>query len=243
MTLDRYPYAVPAIILSSGLLLSTIVAGSFASGIKASDQTISVTGSAQRIITSDRAKWGVLLTDSTDKATLKEGSERMAKSLASLKAYLKKNAVDEKSIAVMPMTVENLTSMYDQGSQLVGYRLTQIVQVESEDVQKLTQIAQGSSSLLAGGSAVSTMSLEYYYSKLNDLKIDMLAAATENAKLRAEKIAESAGSRLGSLKGASMGVMQVTAVNSVEVSDYGAYDTSALEKQITAIVRATFAVR
>lgn len=243
MALDRYPYTVPAIILSAGFLLSTIVAGSFASSIKASDQTISVTGSAQQIITSDRAKWSVMLTDSTDKATLKEGSERMGKSLASLKAYLKKNAVDEKFISVMPMTVENLTSMYDQGSQLVGYRLTQIVQIESDDVKKLTQIAQGSSSLLAGGSAVSTMSLEYYYSKLSDLKVDMLAVATENAKLRAEKIAGSAGSRLGALKGASMGVMQVTAVNSVDVSDYGTYDTSALEKQITAIVRATFAVR
>lgn len=240
---DRSPHSLPAAILSLGLVLSTFVAGSYAVSIKAADQTISVTGSAQRIITSDRVKWSVMLSESTDKAGLKDGSDRMAKNLASLKAYLKKSAVDEKSVSVMPMSIENLTSPYDQGSQLVGYRLTQIVQIESGDVEKVKQIAENSSSLLSGGAAISTMSLEYYYSKLNELKIDMLAAATENAKLRAGKIADSAGSSLGALKGASMGVMQVTAVNSVDVSDYGSYDTSALEKQITAIVRATFALR
>jgi len=42
------------------------------------------------------------------------------------------------------------------------------------------------------------------------------------------------------LKSADMGVFQVTAVNSVDVSDYGSYDTSAFEKQITAVVRRSF---
>jgi hypothetical protein len=40
-----------------------------------------------------------------------------------------------------------------------------------------------------------------------------------------------------------MGVLQVTAVNSMDVSDYGTYDTSALKKRVTAVVRAAFAVK
>jgi hypothetical protein len=61
--------------------------------------------------------------------------------------------------------------------------------------------------------------------------------------VRAGKIVESAGSNLGKLRSASMGVMQITPVNSTDVSDYGYYDTTSIEKQITAIVRASFAVQ
>jgi hypothetical protein len=40
-----------------------------------------------------------------------------------------------------------------------------------------------------------------------------------------------------------MGVFQVTAPNSIDISDYGTYDTSSVRKQITAIVRASFTIR
>jgi hypothetical protein len=40
-----------------------------------------------------------------------------------------------------------------------------------------------------------------------------------------------------------MGVMQITPVNSTEVSDYGINDTSSIEKAITAIVTASFEVQ
>lgn len=121
--------------------------------------------------------------------------------------------------------------------------MNQDIVVESTDVPKVTKIAQEASTLLAQGAVINTLSLEYYYSKLADLKVEMMAEATKNARDRAAKIAESAGGSLGSLREASMGVMQITPVNSTDVSDYGTYDTSSLEKQITAVVRAAFSVR
>jgi hypothetical protein len=40
-----------------------------------------------------------------------------------------------------------------------------------------------------------------------------------------------------------VGVFQITARNSTEVSDSGIYDTSSLEKDITAVVPLSFAVK
>jgi len=71
----------------------------------------------------------------------------------------------------------------------------------------------------------------------------MLGLATNDAKLRAQKIAEQAGTEIGDLKSASMGVFQITAPYSTEVSDYGMYDTSTIDKQITAIVKASFEIK
>ncbi|WP_420795975.1 SIMPL domain-containing protein [Desulforamulus profundi] len=84
---------------------------------------------------------------------------------------------------------------------------------------------------------------QYFYTKLNDLKVNMLAEATKDAKLRAEKMASSTGSRIGSQRSAKMGVFQITAVNSNEISDYGINDTSSIEKEITAVVNVEFSVK
>jgi hypothetical protein len=60
--------------------------------------------------------------------------------------------------------------------------------------------------------------------------------------VRAQQVASSTGSSIGSVRTARMGVMQITAADSNEVSDAGINDTSSLEKDITAVVNVGFAV-
>jgi len=83
---------------------------------------------------------------------------------------------------------------------------------------------------------------EFFYMKLDELKLEMLAKATENAKQRAEKMAGSTGNRIGVMRSAKMGVFQITPVNSTEVSDWGVNDTTSLEKRVTAVVNVSFAI-
>jgi hypothetical protein len=84
---------------------------------------------------------------------------------------------------------------------------------------------------------------QYYYTKIGDLKIEMLGEASKDAKERAERIASSTGNSIGSVKSARMGVLQITAADSTDVSDSGTYDTSTIEKDMTAVVNISFAVR
>jgi len=71
----------------------------------------------------------------------------------------------------------------------------------------------------------------------------MIENATKDAKERAEKIAINAGSSLGDLKNASMGVIQITAKNSAE--DYswgGSFNTSSKLKTASITIRLEYTI-
>ena len=83
----------------------------------------------------------------------------------------------------------------------------------------------------------------YYYTKLSELKVDLLAKASADAKQRAETIAKNAGSSLGKIKKATMGVFQITGQNSNEDYSYGgAFNTGAKNKTASITVKIDFAV-
>ena len=67
----------------------------------------------------------------------------------------------------------------------------------------------------------------------------MIGSAAENAKARAEQIAEKAGCRIAEVRGARMGVLQITRPNSTAVSASGINDTSSIEKDMRAVVGLT----
>ena len=89
---------------------------------------------------------------------------------------------------------------------------------------------------------INSFNLQYLYSKLDDLKLNLIAQATKNAKDRATTMAKVTGNQVGSLLTASSGVFQITAPNSTDVSDYGQYDTSTREKKVTSVVNVTFSI-
>ena len=71
---------------------------------------------------------------------------------------------------------------------------------------------------------------------------EAIRAVYATGMVRAEQIAKSTGSSIGSVRTARMGVLQITPADSTEVSDSGMNDTSSLEKDITAVVNIGFAV-
>lgn len=85
--------------------------------------------------------------------------------------------------------------------------------------------------------------MEYLYTRLAALRVEMLAEATQDARRRAEVMAHSVGSAIGPIRAARMGVFQITPRHSTEVSGEGIYDTTSVEKNITAVVSVTFALR
>lgn len=209
--------------------------------------TVSVTGSAERMVTSDIVKWNANFSRTVPESQVREGYGQMKKDLDAVKAYLKENGIAESQVTVRPVY---LNPMYDYdkysgSSKMTGYQLQQMIIIESAgEIKKITDLSQEAPAALAGkGLLFSTQNLEYYYSKFADLKVEMLTDATKNAAERAKRIAESTGAGLGRLQSASMGVFQVTSVNSQEVADYGYFDSSSIEKKVTAVVRAAFSLK
>ena len=83
---------------------------------------------------------------------------------------------------------------------------------------------------------------QYTYSKVGDVKIAILGAASADARQRAQEIAARTGCRVMEVREAHMGVMQITRPNSTQVSSYGIYDTDTIEKDVSVVVTVTFGI-
>jgi uncharacterized protein len=223
---------VIAIALAIGLV-------SVAHGIRdrGSDDTISVTGSAKRNITSDYVIWG---------ASLSARGENPASAAAQLASWVKRTLTVLRSSGIRDdeLTVSAIsTSTLGRRGQVSGYRLGRSVQIRSGRVDVVVAAIQDSERLLAAGVPLSAGQPRYVYTRLAELRPALTAEAMKDAISRAKAMVEITGDKLGSVRAADSAPFEVTAPGSTEVSDYGIYDTSTRAKEVTAVVNVTFAVR
>ncbi|HKC62488.1 MAG TPA: SIMPL domain-containing protein [Pyrinomonadaceae bacterium] len=229
--------------LAVALVLSSIVLGWAYVHTKKNDQTITVTGSAKKRIKSDLVVWRAGV--SYQGAHLQDAYKTLQDSVPRIKQYLISKGVPENEITIQAVSSTALHSKDKDGNEtneITGYTEKQELEVRSNDVERIGKISREATELIGQGIPLESSAPEYYYTKIADLKIEMLAAASKDAKQRAQQIASSTGSTIGSVRSAKMGVMQITAADSNEVTDAGVNDTSALEKDITAVVNVSFAV-
>lgn len=239
-----YFYIAAAVIVSLALIICTVIISRSIDGFTRSKNAITVTGTAKKQIRSDLIVWNGSFTSQS--TSLPEAYTRLNQDLAKVKDYLIKKGIPEKDIIVSSINTMQINKTMEKGmpsSQIDGYRLFQRVEITSGDVDKLTDISRASTELINQGVQFQSNPPQYFYTKLNDLKIEILAQASQDAKKRAEQMVTSTGGTIGSLRSAKMGVFQITRPNSNEVSDYGIFDTSTLEKEITAVVNAEFSVK
>jgi len=234
-------YIVFGLILGLSIILSSSI-GAFTFYKLRSMDYISTTGSAKKPVTSDKVKWSSSITRTAKASTIKDGYAKMDTDLKAVKEFLATNGVPAEAIEISPIF---MNEVYEQNpGPEKNYNLVQNITVQSADVQKIADLSKNTSPLVAGkGILFSTNSLEYYYSKLPEVRIELLDSAIADAKARAGKLAEAGDKKLGALKSASSGVVQVMSPNSVEVSDYGMYDTSSVNKEIMVTVKASFELK
>lgn len=234
-------------IFSIAMIAAVWIGGHYLNKARGHAKTVSVVGMAQRDFTSDLIVWkfsyNVLDRD------MKQGYASLKEKTTLVKNYLAKKGIPENEIEFLAIDSEKETEYhYNDGNsyyEFLGYRLTQVVKIESSDVNKVEQISREISELLDQGLEIGYNDLSFYYTKLSDLKVEMLAEATQNAKERAKTIAKNAGSHLGGLQTANMGVFQITAPNSSD-EDYswgGTFNTSSKKKRASINMRLTYYVR
>lgn len=230
-----------SLVLGLSLIIGASVVSLTVYNAKKLNDTLSVIGSTKQKVTSDSVKWrsnffrNVLMTD------LKGGYAQMAKDEKAITKFLIDNGVKKEEIVVTSVTMSEVYKY--EASAPKEYTLGQMVEVNSPDIQKINDLTKKIQPLIDQGILFSTQSIEYYTSKLPELRVSLLADAIKDAKARAEKIAESSGKQVGAIQSANMGVVQVLTPNSVDVSDYGNYDTSSVEKEVMVSVRAVFRLK
>jgi hypothetical protein len=243
MSDERSGTFLGGVALAVGLVIAAAIGGwAFVKG-KRGDQTITVTGSARKRIKSDLVIWRAGV--SYQAPVLADAYRSLSESVPRVKSYLIGKGIPENQITISSISSQTLHSKTADGEEsasISGYSLRQELEVRSNDVDKIAQIARQATELINQGILIESQAPEYHYTKLGDLKIEMLAEAAKDAKTRAEQIAKSTGSSIGSVRSARMGVLQITPADSSEVSDSGMNDTSSLDKDITAVVNIGFGV-
>ncbi len=230
--------------LAVALVIMGLLIGHSLREIRRTNDTITVTGSARRPIRSDLILWTCRVTERA--ATIKEAYQQVKRSTSRVVEYLRAEKVAANEITLQSITTNPLYQTDHVGEvtsrTLVGYELVQAVTIESHNVDAIAALSRKITDLIEEGVPLESDAPQYYFTKLSELRIQMLGEATKDAKQRAQTMVEAVGSRVGSLRSIRSGVFQITPRFSTEVSGAGENDTTALDKDITAVVTATFAV-
>ena len=253
-------YLLPlgAFAISLGIVLSTwIAAGTWKEVRKRPDKNnIRITGSARKRIVSDLIQWSATIEAEAPQRTeayiaLKSGTDKAVAFLKTLGLKTEEIQTQSASISeefetiredkVLPGTSVPLRSERKESK---GFRAMQVVSVSSENVALIEKASREITTLLEQGVSVTSRSPNYYYTRLGELKLEMLAEAAKDARSRADNILRSAGNTsVGKLVYADMGIININAANSTETSTEGNNDTTSRDKDIITIVHAEFEVK
>lgn len=239
--------AVASIALVTSLIASSAVASRayVKRGAQESDRTrtLEVTGSAKARIRSDLALWTIRARG--EGKTVEEAYGRLDATCGAVREFLKRRGFADGGISPGAISTRTHYRMDDKGREtreVVAYELSRGFSIRSEEPERVHAAAGEVTELLRTGALVSSDSPDYVYTKLSDLKVRMIGEATANGRERADRIASGAGCRIGGVRDAQAGVLQITAPWSTEVSAGGMNDTGTIEKDVTAVVHLTFMI-
>ncbi|MDT0686178.1 SIMPL domain-containing protein [Autumnicola psychrophila] len=237
---------ISAIIFSVAIVVAAVFLGNAYVSRANPDGVISVTGSGSENFTSDLIVWeGQFSRVNPD---LEEAYEQLNEDKETVRRYLLDKGINEDNIVFNSVqTNEQQENQYQNGNYVgsifKGYELIQSVKIESNEVELIESVSREITELLNKGVQFNSTPPRYYYTKIADLKIEMISKATEDARLRAEKIAQNSGGSLGDLKSANMGVFQITGQNSGEDFSWsGAYNTADKKKTASITMRLDYEI-
>lgn len=230
------------------IVLSAIFLGRAYTYKYRAQDTVVVTGLGETQFTSDLIVWrGWITAEAADAAT---GYMQLEQSKRKVLDYIVSKGVAADSVVFMFV---NVSKAYEpvyssdgnyRGQRFTGYQLRQEFTVESTDVDAVEAISREISSLIAQGVSMEAMEPAYYYTRLDDVKLDLIEKATADARSRAQKIAANAKGHITRVKSARMGVFQITGANTnEEFSAGGSFNTSSRNKKARITMRLEYGVR
>ena len=229
--------------LAVGLVVSSLVVSRTLEKVKPAHDRIRVKGVAEKRVISDIAVWKAKVVARA--SLLKTAYGNLEHDTAKVLSHFRENGIQTDQIDIHSVSTNIKYKRNEKGlstNEIEGYVLEQIIELVSDDVNLISRLSKESTSLIKEGVEFISYAPEYYLSEFAEIKIQLIGEATKNAKLRADQFAENSGLIVGSLRSATQGVFQVTPVHSTEVSGYGRYDTSTLEKSVKAVVTIEYSI-
>lgn len=233
---------INTIIIAVAIIATASIGANAVKNRNITNNSISVTGLGSKDFVSDLIVWSGSFQQKN--MNLKDAYAQLDKDRENIKSYMISKGLKAENIIFSAVEIQKeFDEINDENGRKIksvftGYRLSQNVQIESNEVDKVENISREVSELINSGIEFYSNNPQYYYTKLAELKIQMIAEATKDANERAKRIAENAGGKVGRLKNADMGVFQIVAQNSSEEYSWGgSFNTGSKRKTATITVK------
>ncbi len=211
------------------------------------NETITVTGLGETEFTSDLVVWSGAL--SLDSQSVESGYKELSRRRDILVQYIESKGISTSEMTISPVDVSmRRESIYNSegnyvGTKFVGYTLFLPIVIETGEIEKVSAMLSDVSSLISQGVVLTSNNSSYYYTKLDDLKLDLIEQASADARARAENIADNAGGGLGKMMSARMGVFQITgSTSNEEYTAGGSFNTSSIVKKARITMKVEYKV-
>ena len=199
--------------------------------------TINVKGVSEVLLVSDMGHWSGTISASA--STTADSFSKLDVSMNKVQSLIKANQFQTDEINLSGLNVTPVYIKNEKGitlNKIDYYVATQTVSVSSARVEAVRDLQRKASDLMRDGVQITSANPTYTCSTIENVKMTLLEKATQNGYDRAQVLAKSSGSKVGTLANASQGVFQIVSYGSTDVSDYGISDTSSIKKNAKAVV-------
>ena len=212
-------------------------------------QSISVKGLAEKSISADSAEWQLALL--TKRKNAGEAIALLRTEREAVLAFLAQAGFTDTAISIGNESVnESFEERRSSNGETVkvpdGFQATQTLIVTSNEVKKIEQAHRASVKLKIEGRAVSIGAPSYLVSALEEVKMSLIGAATQNAQKRAAEFSAQGGVKVGNMRSASQGAFYILPPTNAkrDGDDYGgAYDKTTIPKIARVVVTIDYGVQ
>ncbi len=204
-----------AILLAIGIAVAGwFVGDGFVKG-RSTDRFVTVKGVSERDVQADVALWPIRFVATNDdlgqaQATIKQSHQHVL-------TFLERQGIDPASAEIQRLEVNDLlANPYRSGPTQSRYIITETLMVRTEDTGTIEKASQAVGELVDAGVVLSSTGgpssgPTFLFTGLNELKPEMIAEATAEARRSAEQFAKDSGSAIGSIRRANQGVFVILA--------------------------------
>jgi len=219
-----------------GLSVAGYYIGQTLYNAKVALNTAEVKGLAERRVSADRVNWTIThKVSGSSKSEIPSLYEEAEKHQQKIIALMKNNDFDDEEIQAGVLNYLHY-EYRDENQKLVdeSHTLTGTISVESKKVDQIAQVRGKVNKLIAQGIDIENGTPLFHFTKLNEIKPEMLSEATKNARIAANEFAKNAGVKVGGIRSAHQGNFFILDAG----EEYG--DSTKIEKDVRVVTTITF---
>ena len=213
---NRNIILIAALVLAIGIIAGGYLLGDGLRRARMADRAVTMRGLAERNVTADLATWTVSFSAQGAELGAVQGEiERDAITLAN---FFRAQGFPAEAVTDVGVSVN---SYYDSNRGVNSVTVVRRVQLRTTDVMRARRAYARQFDLIRTGVAIQEGSgMQYSFTRLNDVKPQMIAQATQDARRGAEQFARDSGTAVGGIRSATQGYFSIGA-RAGDVSEEG----------------------